>query len=360
MRKSISINAMVLFFIFGLFSLGFSQETMTITTYYPSPYGNYRELTAHKLKIGRTYSVASPLGPTVSDDNAIIEGNLGIGTTNPNQRFVVNGTGVMTNRLRVGIAPFNDDANIGGNAVGLRVVEKLLYVGPEVANLPQGNSVPADAWIAAGNAPGCSWGNRRYGVIGVGYTAGVYGQIPGDILGIGWSVGALGYQDGTIMSGIFGDRVGVNGHAGYFRGPVYVSDEVTIGTLNTDGFRLRVAGGNAAVDAGSSWTTVSDVRLKKDIRALGPTLDKVVALRGVRYHTLQENTSDAGHIGFIAQEMEKEFPEIVVTGKDGYKGIDYGKVTPVLIEAVKDLKAENEALKSRIEALEVKLSKSNL
>jgi len=81
MSKIINITAIALFFILELSSSGFSQETMTITTYYPSPYGNYRELTAHKMKIGRTYSVASPAGPTVNDDNVLIEGNVSIGSS---------------------------------------------------------------------------------------------------------------------------------------------------------------------------------------------------------------------------------------------------------------------------------------
>lgn len=45
------------------------------------------------------------------------------------------------------------------------------------------------------------------------------------------------------------------------------------------------------------------------------------------------------------------FPEIVLTDKDGYKSVDYGKLTPVLIEAIKELSAENAALRADSEAL---------
>ncbi len=55
------------------------QDQLTVTTYYPSPYGSYRELSAQKMKIGRTYSQAA-----VADDNLIVEGNIGLGTLTPN------------------------------------------------------------------------------------------------------------------------------------------------------------------------------------------------------------------------------------------------------------------------------------
>jgi len=57
-------------------------------------------------------------------------------------------------------------------------------------------------------------------------------------------------------------------------------------------------------------------------------------------------------VGFIAQEVEKQVPALVRTGSDGYKSVQYANVTAVLVEAVKELKKENETLKSRIENLE--------
>jgi hypothetical protein len=122
---------------------------------------------------------------------------------------------------------------------------------------------------------------------------------------------------------------------------------------------LRVVGGSAAVDTGQSWTTASDLRLKKDISLLGNTLAKVERLKGVRFHALPEEAKDPFHIGFIAQELEKEFPEVVLTDDKGYKSVAYDKLTPILVEAIKELRSENNSLKDkngklekRIEALE--------
>ena len=52
-------------------------------------------------------------------------------------------------------------------------------------------------------------------------------------------------------------------------------------------------------------------------------------------------------MGFIAEEVGAYIPEIVVYEEDGVyaTGLDYGAMTPILVEAIKELKAENDALK---------------
>ena len=50
--------------------------------------------------------------------------------------------------------------------------------------------------------------------------------------------------------------------------------------------------------------------------------------------------------GVIAQEVQKEFPEMVYKGSDGYLCVDYIQLIPVMIEAIKELKQEIDALKT--------------
>ena len=57
-------------------------------------------------------------------------------------------------------------------------------------------------------------------------------------------------------------------------------------------------------------------------------------------------------LGLIAQEVEKVYPEAVTEGPDGFKVLEYQALVAPLIEAVKELKAENDALKVRLDALE--------
>jgi hypothetical protein len=129
--------------------------------------------------------------------------------------------------------------------------------------------------------------------------------------------------------------------------------EVGIGT-SSPGYDLDVAG----ICHASSFPTSSDERFKENVEQLSGVLDRLARVRGVafdwneRYEALGRST---GHreIGVIAQEVEAVFPELVTTwGDEDYRAVDYGRLTGVLIEAVRELRAENEDLSRRVEALE--------
>lgn len=108
-------------------------------------------------------------------------------------------------------------------------------------------------------------------------------------------------------------------------------------------------------------TTHSDVRYKKDITILADSLNKLLRIRGVQFLWRDADKAQSPQIGVIAQEVEKEFPEAVITNKDGYKSVAYDKLVAPLIEAVKEqqqqirkLEEGNNELKTRIENLEKK------
>lgn len=54
------------------------------------------------------------------------------------------------------------------------------------------------------------------------------------------------------------------------------------------------------------------------------------------------------HMGFIAQEVEEVLPEVVHTDDQGFKYVAYGRVVPLLVEAVKELRSQMEALERRV------------
>jgi hypothetical protein len=88
-------------------------------------------------------------------------------------------------------------------------------------------------------------------------------------------------------------------------------------------------------------TACSDIRYKKDITILSNSLENVLKLDGVTYlwktsEFPAKNFSAQRQIGVIAQEVEKIYPELVLTDTDGYKSVDYSRFTPILIEAVKE------------------------
>ena len=101
----------------------------------------------------------------------------------------------------------------------------------------------------------------------------------------------------------------------------------------------------------------SDRRFKGDIRELSDGLLSITQLQGVQYKWKRGEFPERGfdnstHTGFIAQEVEKVLPNIVTTGLDGYKSINYNEVIPTLVEALKEQQRIIEGLTERTKALE--------
>lgn len=91
----------------------------------------------------------------------------------------------------------------------------------------------------------------------------------------------------------------------------------------------------------------SDERLKDNIAPIENSLDKVGQLKGYEFDWNDKQDVYEGHdVGVIAQEVEKVVPELVQTRDDGYKAVKYEKIVPLLINAINELKAEIEELKS--------------
>jgi hypothetical protein len=98
------------------------------------------------------------------------------------------------------------------------------------------------------------------------------------------------------------------------------------------------------LEAGT-FNTTSDISLKENICTFENAMDVVAGLRGVRF-TWKKNGIKT--VGLIAQEVEKVLPELVGENVDtGIKSVSYANMVAVLIEAVKELKAEIEELKKR-------------
>ena len=100
------------------------------------------------------------------------------------------------------------------------------------------------------------------------------------------------------------------------------------------------------------FTETSSQRYKENIITLGSSLDKILSLRGVEYN---RKGSDTKEIGVIAEEVASVVPEIVNYTKDGEAdSVSYGRITALLIEAMKELKFELDSAKKEIEELKNK------
>jgi hypothetical protein len=135
---------------------------------------------------------------------------------------------------------------------------------------------------------------------------------------------------------------------------------VGIGTT-TPGFQLDV---NGPIN-GSNISGTSDERLKTNVMQLTDVLEKLEKIRGVSFewNGLCECLGHSrGHqeLGVIAQEVETVFPELVTAwGDESYRSVNYGGLTAVLVEAIKDLKTKNEALEQRIELIDRTIRSNN-
>ncbi|WP_142781093.1 tail fiber domain-containing protein [Agrobacterium sp. T29] len=104
--------------------------------------------------------------------------------------------------------------------------------------------------------------------------------------------------------------------------------------------------GHALKPGGGSWNAFSDKRLK-DLDGTYPRgLKEIAALEPVRFHYKKNNQmgqpSDREFVGLIAQDVQPHFPEAVSKEKDGYYRLDTTPISFAVINAIKELKAENE------------------
>lgn len=105
-----------------------------------------------------------------------------------------------------------------------------------------------------------------------------------------------------------------------------------------------------------NWSVVhsSDRRLKKDIKEIDWALDKILQLSWV-YFKRKDVTNQSNQIWFIAQDVEKYFPELVMTWNNWFKAVDYSKISPVLVEAIKQQQNKINKLEQEIEYLKSKI-----
>ena len=172
----------------------------------------------------------------------------------------------------------------------------------------------------------------------------------------GTASGVEGFSNSNAGTGVLGGFVGGN----------------TITATGWAVFANGWAGGTTA------WQNISDKRLKRNVKTLDGSLSKIMQLRGVEYNYDKSNYPDVSldtetkQIGFIAQEVEAIFPNIVREAnlysseeeadngmsreQNVYKvkTLSYTLIVPVLVEAMKEQQAIIEKLEKRIEALEAK------
>ena len=227
------------------------------------------------------------------------------------------------------------------NPGALLAVEKNEYTGYGSYNMTiiAGNDISnsynfgvnASCYSSTALSFGRSFGT--YGIAGNatnGYNYGVYGILTGSNNGAA-VVGSLNYDLGFKISGKY---------AGYFEGATYVN-----GTLTA-----------------TSVVTPSDIRLKENVTPLvseaktqDETLNNIMSMNVIKYNYIDKpmEISDTAqvviekelkekqtHYGLSAQELQKLYPDLVYEGQDGYLGVNYVELVPILIRSIQELKLE--------------------
>lgn len=161
----------------------------------------------------------------------------------------------------------------------------------------------------------------------------------------------LRYASGTLFLEAAGNGYGTNGIPNFV-----VGGNVGIGTT-APAFKLDVSG---QVRSTGGYVT-SDSRFKKDLKRLDNSTQKLFSLSGITYNYKADefknwNFSKEKQIGFLAQEVQKAFPELVSKDSNGYLSVNYIGLIPVIVEALKEQQKTIEAKDDQVKALEERIA----
>ena len=134
---------------------------------------------------------------------------------------------------------------------------------------------------------------------------------------------------------------------------------IAFATANGDAKVVNIEGtsSNLQVNPGTAGLRVkgditafysSDEQLKDNITPIPDALEKVISISGNTFNWNEKSEYEGkSEVGVIAQEVEQlDLPGVTTTRDNGYKAVRYEKLVPLLIEAIKELKAEVDELKS--------------
>jgi hypothetical protein len=159
--------------------------------------------------------------------------------------------------------------------------------------------------------------------------------------------GTLGVTGSTTLTNatINGVRIGFGGKViDTASGDLIISSatgsKVAINTNTTITGDLNVTG-----DITAFYT--SDQRLKNNIKLIPNALDKVISISGNTFDWNEKSNKKGTEVGVIAQEILEVLPEVVTVRDNGYLAVNYEKLVPLLIEAIKELSDKVEKLEQK-------------
>jgi len=166
-------------------------------------------------------------------------------------------------------------------------------------------------------------------------------------------------SDGTVLIGTTTTSLATSGIHLVNNGEIYIPIINSLNTLHVYDrtnslYRFYVSGGGTINATNTAISAISDVRLKENIVDLEIGLDAIMALRPRKFDWKKESGNSGKNVrGFIAQEFEEIFPDLIdesinpsPEGEEPYKQIRQDLI-PTLVKAIQELKAEIEELKNK-------------
>ncbi|MFZ4058155.1 MAG: tail fiber domain-containing protein, partial [Ferruginibacter sp.] len=204
---------------------------------------------------------------------------------------------------------------------------------------------------------GANWGvtmNTTTGNLGIGIGAAAAARPLSFPASLGEKILLFPGSTGEVGIGVYGGELRL--HCDIPGGKVSFGTQDNVGTFSENALAQR-NGAYAFSVLGNLWVNgtnyASDERFKKNISAITSPLQKLLQLNGVEYEMNTEafpnnHFTPGRQIGLIAQNIEKIIPE-AVSEKDGYKGVDYARLVPLLIEAIKEQEAKINRMQQQID-----------
>ena len=247
-------------------------------------------------------------------------GNLGVGTSSPLTKLSIQGT-----------AGANDVLNVASSTGA-----SLLYVNA-AGSVGIGTASPSAKLEVSGNivTTGAST-NLFKGSNFVSNSGGAlsnFGASDGGFYFVPSGNGAMSFVTGGAdhMRLDSSGRLGIGTTSPSFL--LGVGNNTVSGTIA----QFENSTGSCFINPNNAFTgCTSDLRLKTNIVPLDSELASVMALNPVTY-TWISDASSTPHFGFIAQEVQKIFPDLVMQGPDGYYALNYAGFAPYLTRAIQEI-----------------------
>lgn len=307
------------------------------------------------------YSAGSVTITTNGSQRMVVDssGNVGIGTATPNQPLTVNGI------IQAGVTGNNGQINFGGanEYIGSNNAGHLVAIG---TNGSERMRIDSSGSMGIGTT---NLGGSSLTVVG---QTGSNGY--GELLLYAGSGGPWTRVLSNILGGNYNPLAASGDHAIIFSNGTAGTGSLLIAPWSASSAGLKMASnGNVTITGSGTTCTIgngtgttsctSDRRLKDHIEPIAGALEKLMLIRGVTYHWRDPAKAALEHIGVIAQDVEKAFPqavdEVSNTALVTAKTVDYAVLVAPMIEGMRELKHDNDSLVLRTAALEKDLKVAN-